>query len=369
MYLTVLFVIVIYQQLHPRLFGKAIATPEMFQVCRFCSCQDEALLIPLEDILDFGLAFQDVSIVTGIEINEENIASYAMCLECTTKLKSSVSFRNACLSNESLFQELFAVLAASVKELRAKIIDTIEIADSSDESQNDDLDALDGCFANYVESPESNEENSLNDQFFEDTSNEETAQTIDTAEEVFSYSANYIPPGETVFFEDVDKHKIDWYTSLNPSAPPPVRCVREPGKRKCPLCDICGKIVRHLPSHVVIHKEESTYSCPYCPTKTKQRNNLQVHIKTVHMKTVMKTCNICGKGFIHHKTYRYHMLNHQGEGKTFESVDCSKTFSNSIYIRDHIYRLHNAEKQIHMRDLKQRIRRRVNFNESEIGHQ
>ncbi|XP_052889943.1 zinc finger protein 510-like [Anopheles moucheti] len=325
---------------------------KMIQICRFCLFQDEALLIPLEDILDFGLAFPDVSAVTGLEINEDNIASYAMCLECTTKLKSSVAFRNCCLSIESHFQELCAVLTASVKESRMKITDTIQLSDSSDESQDLDLSWI-RDFADSVGNPQSNENLLQNANLMEER--EETAQR--TFE--FSYCANYILPGEIVFSEDEDiKANIDWDSSLNPPAPPSIIHLREKGKRKYHLCDICGQTVKHIPSHVHVHKDEYKYSCPHCPAKFKQKRNLAPHIQTVHLKKVMKTCEICGKGFVHHKTYRYHMLTHQGEGKTFECLDCSRTFANSVYLRDHINRLHNADKQMKKSDLGDRIRRK-----------
>ncbi|XP_053668249.1 zinc finger protein 714-like [Anopheles marshallii] len=332
----------------------AIASQEMFQICRFCLCQDEALLIPLEDILDFTLAFQDVSAVTGLEINEDNIALYAMCLECTNKLKSSVAFREACRSNESHFQELCAVLSASFKESRIKIIDTIELSDSSDESIDFDLNTRDVSFADSAESSQINAEQRA--RLIEER--EETAQRTDAEGEESSYSANYILPGETLYSEDEDtQYWIDWVSSLNPRAPPPVKHLREKGKRKHPLCDICGRMVAHIPSHVIVHKEECTYTCPQCPFKTKHKHNIQPHIDTVHKKTVMKTCEICGKGFVHHKTYRYHMLTHQSEGETFECVDCSSTFSNSVYLRDHINRLHNAGKPMRRNDAGERIRR------------
>uniref|UniRef100_A0A182WG35 C2H2-type domain-containing protein n=1 Tax=Anopheles minimus TaxID=112268 RepID=A0A182WG35_9DIPT len=307
-----------------------------------CIASDEALLIPLEDIVDFSVVLQDVSMVTGIDINEDNVASYAMCLECTAKLKSSVTFRNACLSNESHFQELYAVLVASVKEPCAQTIDTIELLDGSDGSEDMDPYMQEESLGEFVTSPESNEEFSQNASLIDETSHLSNSEDGE-----FSYSANYIQPGEILYAEEQDnKHKVDWNTSLNPPAPLPVLHLREPGKRKLLLCEICGIMVRHIPSHIDVHYPEGTYSCPHCPVKIKQRNNLQAHIKTVHLRKVMKTCNICGKGFIHHKTYRYHMLNHQGEGKTFECVDCSKTFSNSIYLRDHINRLHNPDKKI-----------------------
>ncbi|XP_049292164.1 zinc finger protein 28 homolog isoform X1 [Anopheles funestus] len=396
MYLTVLFVIVIYQQLHPRLFGKAIATPEMFQVCRFCSCQDEALLIPLEDILDFGLAFQDVSIVTGIEINEENIASYAMCLECTTKLKSSVTFRNACISNDFLFRKLcpqpttsiqescaqkpeaFDLARASVKESGAKTPDVFDLAGASvEESGAKTPDVFDLAGASVEESGAQtpNADNSCDESQHFDLSVFGTIfveslygfNQSNIEEDEFSYSANFIKPGEILFSEDEDSNQsIDWDRfSLNPRPPPSVAYIRVKGKRKFHLCDKCGLMVGHIPSHMDMHQEEYKHSCPYCPLKVKNKGSMNSHIKTVHLKTVMKTCEICGKGFIHHKTYRYHMLNHQDAGKTFECVDCSKTFTNSIYLRDHFNRIHNTGKQVKKKDTGERIRRKRSRSGSE----
>ncbi|XP_053668250.1 zinc finger protein 184-like [Anopheles marshallii] len=335
----------------------AIASQEMFQICRFCLCQDEALLIPLEDILDFTLAFQDVSAVTGLEINQNNSTSYAMCLECTTKLKSSVAFREACRTNDIHFQELCAVLSASFKESRMKIIDTIQFSDNSDESMDLDLDFLDTIIDDSAESSQINDDLSQNENIIEEP--EETAQSSDTDQEEFSYCANYILPGENLYSADEDiQYWIDWDSSLNPSAPPPAPYKRGKREPKYYLCDICGRMVKHIPSHVHVHTDECTYSCEHCPVKFKQKTNLIQHIKTVHLKTVTKTCEICGKGFVHHKTYRYHMLTHQGEGKTFECLDCSRTFSNSVYLRDHINRLHNAEKQMKKKDSGDRIRRK-----------
>uniref|UniRef100_A0A182V1F3 C2H2-type domain-containing protein n=2 Tax=Anopheles merus TaxID=30066 RepID=A0A182V1F3_ANOME len=92
----------------------------------------------------------------------------------------------------------------------------------------------------------------------------------------------------------------------------------------------------------------------------KQKSNIAQHILTVHLKQNTRKCKICGKGFIHHKTYRYHMLTHEGEGKTFECPDCEKTFPNAIYLRDHFNRLHNAAKTAKKTEPAKKVRRKRN---------
>ncbi|XP_041783280.1 zinc finger protein 709-like [Anopheles merus] len=109
------------------------------------------------------------------------------------------------------------------------------------------------------------------------------------------------------------------------------------------LCEVCGVFVIGVRRHLLNHRQESLYGCPHCPVKMKQKSNIMAHINTVHFKTVGKTCGICGKGFVHHKTYRYHMLTHESTGKRFECKDCSKTFSNQFTQRDHFKRFHSFE--------------------------
>uniref|UniRef100_A0A182JWY9 C2H2-type domain-containing protein n=1 Tax=Anopheles christyi TaxID=43041 RepID=A0A182JWY9_9DIPT len=103
------------------------------------------------------------------------------------------------------------------------------------------------------------------------------------------------------------------------------------------MCEICDIFVIGIRLHLI----QRTSALTYCTVKMKQKRNITAHINTVHFKMVFKTCGICGKGFIHHKTYRYHMLTHETAAKTCECKDCEKTFSNEVTLRDHFKRLHS----------------------------
>uniref|UniRef100_A0A182K4R1 C2H2-type domain-containing protein n=1 Tax=Anopheles christyi TaxID=43041 RepID=A0A182K4R1_9DIPT len=178
-------------------------------------------------------------------------------------------------------------------------------------------------------------------------------------DELFAYSANYIEPGEILFDADeMQKLFLAWDGSFNPPPPryPDVSYQRKRGRRKLLLCELCGKTVVDITRHYENHSEP-TYSCPHCPVKMKQKSNITNHVLQVHLRKPSRTCKICGIGFIHHKTYRYHMLTHEGEGKTFECKDCSKTFPNAIYLRDHFNRLHNIVKTVRKAEPGDKVRR------------
>uniref|UniRef100_A0A182K4R2 ZAD domain-containing protein n=1 Tax=Anopheles christyi TaxID=43041 RepID=A0A182K4R2_9DIPT len=319
---------------------------KMLKICRFCLCQDEAYLIPIGDASELAINIEDVALFSGIPINEYNKTAYAMCLECTNMLKTCSSFRHTCLSNEVYFHELCAVLEASAKEPT----EIVELSDSSEDNFDFDEEFGTKSISELTNEPKY----AHSEQVLLVTSNliEEIAN-----DEAFAYSANYIDPGETVYNEDViHKSFVDWNNSLNPK-PPKVEHVREPGKRKLHLCDICGLIVNHIPTHYETHSEVAAFPCPHCPVKTKHRTTIAQHIEQVHRKTVNKICSICGKGFIHHKTYRYHMLTHESKGKKFECNVCSKIFPNAIYLRDHFNRLHNVAKKLRTNDTEDTGRR------------
>ncbi|XP_049292177.1 zinc finger protein 846-like isoform X11 [Anopheles funestus] len=313
---------------------------ELSDICRFCLCQNVKLLIPIAKTLEKLLTIEDIERFTGIQLSN---MSHAVCLECINKLKMSAEFRTFCMSNDSRFQMLHSMLVESAEK------EAIECAESSD----DDIDMLD-----FDGLDENDTKNSCNESVSSGTYKEEISYTeehikcrsqnmerVHDEKSTEDYSANYIEPGVTLVSdeEDIDPRDLI-YTALNPSYPR--MDIRVRGKRKLHLCNICGIFVKHMPKHIINHEDDITEACPHCPVKMKQKANLVAHIKTVHLKTIGKTCEICGKGFVHHKTYRYHMKSHQDEGGVFECKACSKTFSHSNALKDHFNRLHNiARKQ------------------------
>ncbi|XP_052889165.1 zinc finger protein 37 homolog [Anopheles moucheti] len=324
----------------------ANALRELSEICRFCLCQNERLLLPIAKTLDKLLTIEDIERFSGIQLST---TSYAICLECINKLKMSAEFRILCLSNDSRFQMLRSMLMECTESPKNEAIECLELLD-------DDIDML-----KFECSEENDTECSYDGSFFTKTIDQENSyaekhtarsqKSFNTAcDEINSskdYSANYIEPGVALVSdeEDIDP-KDSIFTPLNPTYPLVDPLVPVRGKRKLHLCNICGIFVKHIPKHIINHDDDIAEACPHCPVKMKQKANLVAHIRTVHLKTIGKTCEICGKGFVHHKTYRYHMTSHQDEGEIFECKACSKTFSHSNALKDHFNRLHNiARKQ------------------------
>ncbi|XP_050079663.1 zinc finger protein 569-like [Anopheles maculipalpis] len=162
------------------------------------------------------------------------------------------------------------------------------------------------------------------------------------------YSANYISPREQSYTDNVyfGDSFVDWSCYYWPPQREPKRCQREPGKRKYHLCDVCGIMVGHMPTHALVHKPQPTYACPYCSVKMKQKSGMVQHIQTVHLKVVSKTCHLCGKTFVHRKTYVYHMRAHKDAGESFECKVCSKTFFRSIGLEVHVRKVHSIAKSV-----------------------
>ncbi|EAA43804.4 AGAP011406-PA, partial [Anopheles gambiae str. PEST] len=209
----------------------------------------------------------------NLQINDDNKATFSVCMECTSKLKVASTFRNTCLKNDPLFRDLYQVLVASGKERLQKVVARIELSDTDDGM--DDEDAQTKPVVIY-----------LNDPLWKPSK-----------QSVPEVAPEPKLPKRSMF--------INWGDSLNPPYPE----VRELGKKKKKryLCDICGISMSCILRHYDNHSEEQIHSCPHCPVKMKQKSNIAQHILTVHLKQNTRKCAICGKGFIHHKTYRYHM--------------------------------------------------------------
>uniref|UniRef100_A0A182NPK3 ZAD domain-containing protein n=1 Tax=Anopheles dirus TaxID=7168 RepID=A0A182NPK3_9DIPT len=406
----------------------ASATHNIVFICRFCLSQEEDLLYPFLKASDELPSLEDVERFTGISINRAESASYAICIDCLDKLKASAEYRNACISNDDHFNELFAVVLASADVENNDTVETIALSEDDEDTmdiEEHENNPNESCLSQFLRnrnlsvkvenqkkyivknditsskkatiSPPSKKATLVSDSYsigydpLDDTCMSDNVQmeevhnssvgsitpppitlprrrgrppknvqrptpvkkkdryqsycTKKTAilakEDNFDYSANFIMPGEMCDSETEQRDGYHEWSTFYPFIAQDAPIKQERGVRRLHLCDICGKFTKHLSNHLLMHQSIIMRQCPYCPVKMPQKNSMLSHINTVHLKKISKTCDICGKGFVHHKTYRYHMLVHKDEGKTFECKACEKTFPHSIALRDHYNRLHN----------------------------
>uniref|UniRef100_A0A182T771 C2H2-type domain-containing protein n=1 Tax=Anopheles maculatus TaxID=74869 RepID=A0A182T771_9DIPT len=289
-------------------------------------------------------------VYTGIQINANQLDAYYVCLECTTILDTFDFFRKSCLKNDSIFHELW--LAASVQETQDRIVETIDLskqAEGTMDFDNEEHPAEEKENCNMIDIPTLLvvcQETPVVGECVQD-SQQQTEEVMEEDDDF--YSANYIKPSDKPFKDDFyfGDTTVYWSCYYWPPTRPEVKWRREPGKRKQHLCDVCGLMVTHIPTHAPVHKEQPTFACPYCPVKMKQKNGIMEHIQTVHLKVIKKTCHICGKSFIHRKTYVYHMRAHKDAGESFECKVCSKTFNRSVGLEVHVKKVHSLAKSVY----------------------
>ncbi|EAA12990.4 AGAP011418-PA, partial [Anopheles gambiae str. PEST] len=107
-------------------------------------------------------------------------------------------------------------------------------------------------------------------------------------------------------------------------------------RKKRQLCVECGKMVLQLSAHRLTHTQEKQFSCPHCPMKMKSKGNICRHIEAVHLKKPAKTCETCGREFVHANMYKYHMRAKHGFGEPFECTICNIKFRHKGGLRDHM---------------------------------
>ncbi|XP_052891317.1 zinc finger protein 569-like [Anopheles moucheti] len=322
----------------------ASVSRKLLNICRFCLCQDESKLRPVEDILP--LTIQEVERFTGIKIDTKENISYAICFDCTQKLKISADFLQFCLNNNADFEQLLRVVEASAKNATKRTIQP---------PTPQERDPLELHFV--IEDDDDNEDEEIEEEYYANVEYQKAWN-----DRVENYSANYIDIGE---YSDNDEYEPDYKhatfsnNSLNKSEAriqqntvnirgkePQVREIVTHRTSKTylaqQLCNLCGKLITNLKAHLESHANDRKHVCPHCPLRMTSKSNMDKHIRCVHLKVKVKTCSICDKSFSNNTSYTSHMnAIHDENGIRFTCTVCSSVFKHKSGLKLHMQRAHS----------------------------
>uniref|UniRef100_A0A8D8IDH3 Zinc finger protein 317 n=2 Tax=Culex pipiens TaxID=7175 RepID=A0A8D8IDH3_CULPI len=108
-------------------------------------------------------------------------------------------------------------------------------------------------------------------------------------------------------------------------------------KRKPKQCELCGKTVLDLKSHINSHYKNKPEACDFCSKRFTNRNQLLTH-RNKHTRERKYPCSYCGAVYDSWMGKNYHEKAHIAEINNI-SYDCDKceaTFSAEKNLRNHV---------------------------------
>ncbi|XP_035790752.1 zinc finger and SCAN domain-containing protein 21-like isoform X3 [Anopheles albimanus] len=336
---------------------------EISSFCRFCLDQDSETLMPLSSAIEnLSFSVQDILETTGISILETETACLAICTKCSQHIDLAVDFRRSCLNGNILFMQLFGHIIDKLRSSDIAEENLEDVAFAKDDPLEIEI-ALQNEPNNVITCEEHSEPELLVEESIElleePTNNEhedfapttkgheDCASTTDGQEDCMA-STN-----EQEDFEDENSPegllqvspntlRSKWKTTNmkvaatasnsrnakskersevnegDKTAKPKKRKVS--GKARKQLCGICGALVFNLSDHTRSHTKENLLKCPHCPVQMAHASNLFSHVRAIHEKKIIKSCEACGKGFRTYNSYKSHMISFLYSDRSIISV-------------------------------------------------
>ncbi|XP_050092981.1 zinc finger protein 878-like isoform X5 [Anopheles aquasalis] len=341
---------------------------EISNFCRFCLSQDYESLMPLSSAIEgFSFSVQDIQETTGISILESETVCLAVCSKCSTRIELAVDFRRSCIKGNVKFLQLFGHI---INKLRSS-----DIAEEILENADDPLEtALQIEYKNEKSSQAQNELELLVPQDLL----EESLNTIQEECRDGNSSDEYIPPVATNMLRSKRKTsstRMTLPTSYRRKEKSKERIeaskevqVTKSRKHRKQLCGVCGALVYRLDDHIRSHTKENLLKCPHCPVQMVNRTNLLRHVRTVHEKVVIKSCEPCGRGFTTANAYKSHMRTHHNIGEQYQCEICLKIFNHASSRLLHKKRMHIAEFKFECQICQQKFKDRSALKRHERVH-
>lgn len=112
--------------------------------------------------------------------------------------------------------------------------------------------------------------------------------------------------------------------------------IRKSYKEKNSQCPICGKLVKGIQMHMLIHTGERRHKCSYCSKSFTQSGQLKRHINS-HLNIRNYKCPEpgCGRTFVDPSSVTKHLVVHNKEDRKFQCSLCGSRFNRLGALRYH----------------------------------
>ncbi|KAI5635942.1 hypothetical protein NE865_11361 [Phthorimaea operculella] len=124
-----------------------------------------------------------------------------------------------------------------------------------------------------------------------------------------------------------------------------------PSRHICSLCGASfvsahGLLTHGRRAHRQLNEGQEpnpAYKCVLCGVQFSNEDAVAKHVSLTENEIcdpTLRPCVFCGESFINEELLKKHVAQHQGEDKTYECIECNKTFSSARYQAAHYRRVH-----------------------------
>lgn len=102
------------------------------------------------------------------------------------------------------------------------------------------------------------------------------------------------------------------------------------------ICPICGLRTFYMTKHLTLHELEPKFECDLCHKKYKEKTNLSVHMKKVHLKLAKFECPHCEETFQTWTSRRVHVIRVHTKKFGHSCHVCEKEFITKFQLKSHL---------------------------------